>query len=218
VTDSWEYWPYGEVRSGSSGTPFQFVGTLGYYKDTSRRTYVRARHYRQTQGKWMIIDPLWPIESPYQYVTSAPVTHIDPTGQWAVTFRGCTDLWESVIMAMIRNVIGPSIDIFASCIQGVCAPESAPDCLRAHRDTTEKASMTIICDSNCGDPNECGHGNRQGEIRICLPPPKKCGHMRCVIAHELLHACGVLGIRNNRSGFLCVGTSIPGCAGFRAGH
>ena len=30
VTDSWEYWPYGEVRSGSSVTPFQYVGTFSY--------------------------------------------------------------------------------------------------------------------------------------------------------------------------------------------
>ena len=50
VTDSWEYWPYGETRSGSSATPFTFVGTLGYFKDTSTRTYVRARHYRQSIG------------------------------------------------------------------------------------------------------------------------------------------------------------------------
>ena len=57
-TDTWEYWPYGEIRSGSSATPFQFVGTLGYYKDTSSRTYVRARHYRQNQARWLTVDPL----------------------------------------------------------------------------------------------------------------------------------------------------------------
>ncbi len=31
VTDTFEYWPYGEVKShiGSNPTPFQFGGTLG---------------------------------------------------------------------------------------------------------------------------------------------------------------------------------------------
>lgn len=55
ITDAWEYWPYGEVRTrtGTTAIPFQFVGTLGYYRDTSVRTYVRARHYKQNLGRWM---------------------------------------------------------------------------------------------------------------------------------------------------------------------
>ena len=57
VTDSWEYWPYGETRSGGSATAFTFVGTFGYYKDTGSRTYVRARNYRQNLGRWQTVDP-----------------------------------------------------------------------------------------------------------------------------------------------------------------
>ena len=43
-TDTFEYWPYGEVRTrtGAIATPFQFVGTLGYRQDSISRTYVRA--------------------------------------------------------------------------------------------------------------------------------------------------------------------------------
>jgi hypothetical protein len=35
VTDTFTYWPYGEIRShvGSSTTPFTYLGTLGYYLD-----------------------------------------------------------------------------------------------------------------------------------------------------------------------------------------
>src|SRR5262245_14913152 len=42
-TDTWTYWPYGEVRTrtGTNATPFQFVGGLGYYRDSALRTYVR---------------------------------------------------------------------------------------------------------------------------------------------------------------------------------
>ncbi len=34
-TDTFSYWPYGEVRSrtGSTPTPFGYVGTFGYYTD-----------------------------------------------------------------------------------------------------------------------------------------------------------------------------------------
>lgn len=82
-TDTWEYWPYGEIRSGSSATPLQFVGTLGYYKDTSSRTYVRARHYRQALGRWQTVDPFWPQLLPYNYVDSDPINLVDFFGEQA---------------------------------------------------------------------------------------------------------------------------------------
>jgi RHS repeat-associated protein len=58
-TDTFSYWPYGEVkdRTGTTPTPFQYVGTLGYYRDSTGRTYVRARHYQQRYGRWMTVDP-----------------------------------------------------------------------------------------------------------------------------------------------------------------
>ena len=44
-TDTFSYWPYGEVsaRTGTTATPFQHVGTLGYYRDSPTKSYVRAR-------------------------------------------------------------------------------------------------------------------------------------------------------------------------------
>jgi hypothetical protein len=52
-TDTFTYWPYGEEKSrtGTTATPFRFVGTLGYYRDGASRTYVRARHLRTDQGR-----------------------------------------------------------------------------------------------------------------------------------------------------------------------
>src|SRR6266568_1906472 len=54
-TDTWEYWPFGEVRTrtGTTATPFQFVGTRGYYRDAASRIYVRARIYRADQARWL---------------------------------------------------------------------------------------------------------------------------------------------------------------------
>ncbi len=78
ATDTWEYWPYGEVRthSGSSQTAFTYVGTLGYCKFSSgsQMTYVRARMYMASRGRWATVDPLWPKEPAYEYV--ADVTPI----------------------------------------------------------------------------------------------------------------------------------------------
>jgi RHS repeat-associated protein len=81
-TDEFHYWPYGEVRSqtGSSATPLTFVGTLGYYADSARRYYVRARVYRADLGRWTTFDPLWPGESAYGYAGGNPASRVDPLG------------------------------------------------------------------------------------------------------------------------------------------
>jgi hypothetical protein len=52
-TDTVTYWPYGEVktRTGATATPFQYVGTRGYYRDSSKRTYSRARYQTALVGR-----------------------------------------------------------------------------------------------------------------------------------------------------------------------
>lgn len=81
-TDTWTYWPYGEVktRTGTNPTPFTYVGTRGYYADTSTRTYVRARNLRVDHGSWMTVDPLWPFLRAFRYCRSSPTALRDPSG------------------------------------------------------------------------------------------------------------------------------------------
>ncbi len=83
VTDTYSYWPYGEVQnhSGSSQSPFGFLGTIGYYTDVvGSFLYVRARFLRQALARWQTLDLLWPFERAYAYVGSSPLTYVDPTG------------------------------------------------------------------------------------------------------------------------------------------
>jgi RHS repeat-associated protein len=95
VTDSFEYWPYGEERSrtGTTATPFTFVGTLGYYKDVTGRLYVRARILMAKYARWLTVDPQWPDASAYVYVYAMPARYTDPTGL-GVTFP-CS--WRQVL-------------------------------------------------------------------------------------------------------------------------
>jgi RHS repeat-associated protein len=82
-TDTWEYWPYGEVasRMGTSVTPFTFVGILGYFKDVlDKLFYIRARDLQPHYGRWLTEDPLWPDEPAYAYVHNNPVNLTDPNG------------------------------------------------------------------------------------------------------------------------------------------
>ena len=91
VTDTYTYWPYGEIQNhtGSSTTPFTFVGTLGYYLDLlGSLIYVRARHLRQALARWQTVDPLWPWQWPYLYTADRPTSHVDPAGSQARTDLG----------------------------------------------------------------------------------------------------------------------------------
>ena len=83
VTDTFAYWPYGEIVShvGSSTTPFTFGGTIGYYLDiVSNQIYVRARYFRQSLARWQTVDPFWPSSPPFVYAKSSPVFFVDPSG------------------------------------------------------------------------------------------------------------------------------------------
>ncbi len=85
ITDTFEYWPYGEVRTrtGTTATPFQFVGTMGYYTDASGRAYVRARYLRMDMTRWLTEDPIgfdggdWNV---YGYVIQNPTYYTDELG------------------------------------------------------------------------------------------------------------------------------------------
>ena len=95
ITDTFNYWPYGDIqsRTGTTPTPFQFVGTRGYYKDSASintKTYVRARHLDVAKCRWLTADPIgfaggdWNL---YRYVGNNPRTMVDPSG------LGCWESW-----------------------------------------------------------------------------------------------------------------------------
>ena len=84
-TDTFTYWPYGEEqsRTGTTLTPLRFVGTLGYYRDSSTRSYVRARYLSTQQGRWLTQDPIGfdgGDVNLYRYTANQPIDIIDPSG------------------------------------------------------------------------------------------------------------------------------------------
>ena len=54
-TDTFSYWPYGESagRTGTTIAKFQYVGSFGYYQDSSTLNYVRARYLDNGKGRWL---------------------------------------------------------------------------------------------------------------------------------------------------------------------
>jgi RHS repeat-associated protein len=87
VTDTRTYDAWGNViaSTGSTPTPYQFVGKLGYAFDaTLDQYYVRARWYQQQVGRWMSEDPLG-IRAGlkiYSYGFASPIIGADPSGLW----------------------------------------------------------------------------------------------------------------------------------------
>jgi RHS repeat-associated protein len=84
ITDTFTYWPFGQVRShvGSIVTPFRFGGTVGYYSNLAGDSlYERARYYKPLLSRWQTVDPVWPVELAYVYVSCNPTTLVDPSGE-----------------------------------------------------------------------------------------------------------------------------------------
>jgi RHS repeat-associated protein len=98
-TDTFTYWPYGEEKSrtGTTATPFRFVGTLGYYRDNNSRVYVRARTFKADCGRWLTEDPIGFRSmdlNMYRYSENSPTCKVDPSGE---------DVWRCCITGAVPH-------------------------------------------------------------------------------------------------------------------
>jgi RHS repeat-associated protein len=101
---------------GGHANPHKYVGQLGYYTEenaTSNRLYVRARHLRVDQGRWMSRDPLALVGfkgNLYIYGGNTPLTTFDPSGASALAIAlELAPLGPSATeaFAMLLAVVGP---------------------------------------------------------------------------------------------------------------
>lgn len=84
-TDTFSYWPYGEqsARTGTTPTPFMYVGSAGYYNDNASLQFVRTRTLSTSKGSWLQPDPAGIVASGANlnsYVPNNPVSLRDPSG------------------------------------------------------------------------------------------------------------------------------------------
>jgi RHS repeat-associated protein len=95
VTDTWTYWPYGEVRTrtGTTATPFGFVGALGYYTGDTGLLYVRARFLVAQAARWLTVDPFWPTLRGYSYCENQPLSYWDPFGLQSLVGPSKPSVW-----------------------------------------------------------------------------------------------------------------------------
>ncbi len=126
ITDSYEYTPYGTVKShtGSAVTPFTFIGALGYFSTglSQFSQYVRARWYSANTGNWGSKDPLWPRQKAYAYVDGNPAMATDPSGLivpllCAVACAGCLICLAGFISSC--NDCGWDTECWINCVVGI---------------------------------------------------------------------------------------------------
>ena len=93
VTDTRQYDAFGQLVSstGSTATPFGFVGDAGYQSDADTGLQLLGhRYYDPSTGRFLTRDPISSGRNWYQYCDNNPLKHIDPTGNdW-------DDFWDVV--------------------------------------------------------------------------------------------------------------------------
>ena len=123
-TDSFGYWPYGEVssRTGSTPTSLCYGGARGYYSDMPQMYYVRARYLEPGIGRWLTSDPIGSQSGDfniYRYARSSPVLLSDPTGLitpaciGAIACAGAAAI--AAIIACANSPLG-----FIGCVECYC--------------------------------------------------------------------------------------------------
>lgn len=83
--NTYVYKPYGATlaKTGTAADPsFLWNGGSGYRATAlaSSNFYVRRRHLSDSSASWTTVDPLWPGEHSYSYVSGRPASSADPSG------------------------------------------------------------------------------------------------------------------------------------------
>ena len=96
VTDTKEYDAWGNViaSTGTTVTPYQFGGRIGYRFDgATPGCSGRARQYVPFLGRWLSPDPVWPFDhiNAFVYCRLNPVNLMDPSGELCGACCCCPD-------------------------------------------------------------------------------------------------------------------------------
>lgn len=86
ITHSYSYDPFGKVlaKTEADANPFQYVGQQGVQYESPMLTFMRARYYDPTTGRFVSEDPIWALNL-YPYADNNPVMNIDADGFSAIS-------------------------------------------------------------------------------------------------------------------------------------
>ncbi len=178
ITDTFTYYPYGEVasRTGTNVTPFQFLGTLGYYRDSASRTYVRARTLNTAQGRWMTQDPIGFKGGDinlYRYVNNRPTVLTDPSGLYGAPYGQYCGFQTDPGTGIGEDPLDVCCHTHDDCFFNAIPPCTAYN--QWTRDDCRKCTAALCL---CALDASCNKWRRQNKRR----------YLKCLVAREITRA------------------------------
>lgn len=89
ITHKYQYDEYGNLTNSqeADNNPFRYVGTYGIMYETADLSYMRARYYDPTIGRFNSTDPIWSTNL-YPYANNNPIMNVDANGENPLIIAG----------------------------------------------------------------------------------------------------------------------------------
>ena len=112
VTHSYSYDPFGKVlaKTEADANPFQYVGKYGVQYESPTLSFIRARYYDPTIGRFVSEDPVWHLNL-YPYAENNPINFIDFSGNSSANItKFAKDLWAKMTIK-IENTVNETLNL-----------------------------------------------------------------------------------------------------------
>ncbi|MCC7435244.1 MAG: hypothetical protein IT363_11205 [Methanoregulaceae archaeon] len=199
VLATYRYKPYGTLlaKTGTGPDPrFLWVGAFGSLAaaTTFAENYNRARQFSTRTGLWGSMDPLWPAELAYGYVSGNPTSFIDPDGTAQVATTQCDPVaiynFDRLSKCKRINTLPPQ---YAELLDKDLPGANVTSCNPVKKGSVWTCNVfSWVCVGGCAGPGVEAHEAKHradwqtccAKLCACLNDPAHYAQADCVLAME----------------------------------